>query len=318
MGALGLTLALGLAVGCRCEPPAPVADDDDDTTTEEPTLRQVPPPTTVAAADRVVAIGDVHGDLDVTRTALLLAGAIDGADAWAGGDLVVVQTGDQIDRGDDDRAILDWFEQLADEAHLAGGAVYSLSGNHEVMNVELDLRYVSDGGFEAFANVEYDPTDPELADLPEEQRGRAAAFRPGGPYAQLLAGRNVIQVVGDVVFVHGGVLPSHAEYGIVAINEQTQAWMRGEDDEPEVLDGSDSPIWTRDYSEDPDEEDCATLEQALADLGASTMVVGHTRHEEIVSECDGRIWMIDVGMSAYYGGTPAVLEIQGDAFQVLQ
>jgi len=307
-----------LAVGCRCEPAEPAVDDDDDVTAEDPGPRLVPPPTAVDAAARVVAIGDVHGDLDATRTALTLAGAIDEQDAWAGGELVVVQTGDQIDRGDDDRLILDWFEQLADEAHDAGGAVYALSGNHEVMNVELDLRYVSDGGLAAFADIEYDPEDHELADLPEEQRGRAAAFRPGGPYALLLAGRNVVQVVGAVVFVHGGVLPYHAEYGIESINTETQAWMRGETDQPAVIDGSEAPIWTRNYSEDPDEGDCETLDEALAILGASTMVVGHTRHDEITSACDGKVWMIDVGMAAYYEGTPAVLEIQGGEFLVLQ
>ena len=315
--ALLLAGLLGLSQGCRHVPPAePVGDDD--VTAEEPTVREVPPPTVVAAAERVVAIGDVHGDLAVTRTALTLAGAIDDQDAWAGGALVVVQTGDQIDRGDDDRAILDWFEVLADEAHAAGGAVYTLSGNHEVMNVELDLRYVSDGSLDAFADIEYDPTDPELADLPEEQRGRAAAFRPGGPYAQLLAGRNVVQMVGDVVFVHGGVLPDHVEHGIEVINGETQAWMRGETEEPDVLDGSDSPIWARNYSEDPDDDDCALLDEALAGLGAATMVVGHTRQEEITSACDGKVWLIDVGMAAYYGGTAAVLEIEGGVFDVLQ
>ena len=317
LGLLGMALVLGLTVGCRCVPPE-AGDDDDDVTTEEPAERLVPPPTSVAAAERVVAVGDVHGDLAATRTVLLLAGAIDEQDAWAGGDLVLVQTGDQIDRGDDDRAILDWFEQLADEAHAVGGAVYALSGNHEVMNVELDLRYVSDGGLEAFADIEYDPSDPVLAALPEARRGRAAAFRPGGPYALLLAGRNVVQVVGDVVFVHGGVLPDHVEHGIETINSETQAWMRDETEEPAILDGSDSPIWTRDYSEEPDEDDCALLEEVLTGLDATTMVVGHSRHDEITSACEGKVWMIDVGMAAYYGGTPAALEIQGGAFNVLQ
>src|SRR5580700_4901918 len=59
------------------------------------------------ASGRIVAIGDLHGDLDHARRALRLAGAIDVQDQWTGGRLVVVQTGDEIDRGDDDRSILD-------------------------------------------------------------------------------------------------------------------------------------------------------------------------------------------------------------------
>src|SRR5260221_9664491 len=73
------------------------------------------------SSDRVVAIGDLHGDLGATRRVLQLAGAIDDHDAWVGGKLVVVQTGDEIDRGDDDRQILDLIEKLKRDAKAAGG-----------------------------------------------------------------------------------------------------------------------------------------------------------------------------------------------------
>lgn len=310
-----------LAASCARSDEAATDDDAETPTeppTEEPDPRPVPPPTAVDGAPRVVAIGDLHGDAGAARTALKLAGAIDDEDRWIGGELVVVQTGDQIDRGDDDRAVLDLLEQLADQAHAAGGAVYSLSGNHEVINVELDFRYVTAGGFEAFADVEIDPEDIDVAALPEEQQGRAAAFRPGGPYARLLAGRNLAMTVGGTAFVHGAILPQHAEYGIERMNTEGQAWMRGETEIPFFLDSSESLVWARHYSDDPDEADCELLDQVLAALAADVMVVGHTRHEEIVSNCDGKVWLIDVGMAAYYEGTPAVLQItDGTVFEVL-
>src|SRR5262249_39059382 len=103
------------------------------------------------APARLVAIGDLHGDLEATRRVLRIAGALDDKDRWVGGALVVVQTGDELDRGDGERAIVDLFDRLADEAKAAGGAVVALNGNHEVMNVELDFRYVTEGGYKDFA-----------------------------------------------------------------------------------------------------------------------------------------------------------------------
>jgi hypothetical protein len=48
------------------------------------------------------------------------------------------------------------------------------------------------------------------------------------------------------------------------------------------------------------------------------MVVGHTVHTTgIRSACDDKVWMIDVGMAAYYGGPVEVLEIRGDQLTVL-
>lgn len=269
---------------------------------------------------RIVAFGDVHGDLEATREALRLAGAVDDRDRWVGGDLVVVQTGDQLDRGDDEQEILDLFERLRVEARASGGAFLALLGNHELMNAEGDLRYVTKGGFEDFEDaVAWDPDDPELAALPPEQRARMAAFRPGGPYARMLAERDVILQLGDNVFVHGGVLPRHVSYGIHAINEDTRAWLRGESGFPTVLDGSHSPEWTRLYSSDPDERACAVLGKVLERLEAERMVMGHTVQDEgIRSVCDGQAWLIDVGLASHYGGPVQVLEIRGDSVGVLR
>ena len=276
-----------------------------------------------AAQKRNVAFGDVHGDLDATRSALRLAGAIDAEDRWIGGRLVVVQTGDQLDRGDDERAILDLFEQLRVQAAAAGGAFHALLGNHELMNVRGDLRYVTDGGFADFADfvdaLDYDPNDSLLAKFEPHERGRMAALRPGRPYARLLAERVVILRVGDNVFVHGGVLPDHVTFGLDRINREAQDWLRGKTDRPEILVGPESPQWTRLYSQEPDSVACETLGQVLSRLKARRIVMGHTIQDGgITSACEGLAWRIDVGMAALYGGPVEVLEIIGDSVRVLR
>jgi hypothetical protein len=278
------------------------------------------PPLRYPDAPRIVAMGDWHGDLDAAVKGLRLAGAIDADQRWVGGDLVVVQTGDQLDRGDEEQAILDLLDRLRDEAHAAGGAVHQLLGNHELMNVAGDFRYVTDGGWRDFADAGLflDPADSALADLPPEHRPRAAAFAPGGRYARRLAEGQVVVIVGQTVFVHGGLLPAHLDYGIDRLNRETRAWLLGRGPEPPLLQQRDDPVWARHYSDDPDADDCALLTEVLDRLDCRRMVVGHTVQEAgITPLCTERVWCIDTGASAHYGGSVQVLEISGDAVRVL-
>jgi hypothetical protein len=274
-----------------------------------------------AAAPRVVAIGDLHGDLDVTKRALRLAGAIDDQARWIGGGLVVVQTGDQLDRGDDDRAILDLFDGLAKEAAAAGGTVHVLNGNHEQMNVAGDFRYVTSGGAAAFAET----------GAPPGLEGRRRAFAPGGAYALKLAARNEIVIVGDTVFVHGGLLREHVQGGISwigAINEGERLWMLGRLGTagqsaplPSLVGGERSPVWIRDLGEGtPDGEACRSMTDALKAVGATRLVVGHTIQETgINAACNDKVWRIDVGLSRFYGKHAVeVLEIAGGRVRPLR
>lgn len=273
------------------------------------------------AADRVVAFGDVHGDLSGVRKVLRLAGAIDDKDEWIGGKLVVVQTGDQLDRGDEEPEVLQLFEKLREGAAKAGGSFHALNGNHEVMNVAGDYRYVTDDGFADYGKTPLIGSRGKAAVLlPEPQRGRAAAFLPGGPVAVKLSKQPLIIVVGDTVFAHGGVLPSHVRYGVARINDEAASWMRGETQRlPPILDGNTAPVWARDYSDgQPSERACNALGTALDLLGARRMVVGHTVQKDgISSACSERVWRIDVGLAKHYGGRAAALEIRQGKARVL-
>ena len=252
---------------------------------------------------QLVAIGDLHGDLAVTRRALRLAGAIDERDRWVGAGLVVVQTGDTIDRGDDDRAVLELLERLRGEAQAVGGELLVLSGNHELMNVGGDLRYVSPASFASFSGEE----------------GRRDAFRPGGAYARMLASRPLYVKVGDTIFVHGGLRTQHVAYGLERLQAETRAWLLGQRPTPPAPIRSDEgPVWTRLYSQpSPPPAACEELASVLQALGAKRMVVGHTVQEGgITTACEGRVHRIDVGMSRAYGGPTQVLAIVDGAPEV--
>lgn len=114
------------------------------------TIRGSPPTFVSAPGRRIIAVGDLHGDLAQTRSALEMAGVLSsyGPDSWIGGETVVVQLGDILDRGEDEIAILSLLRSLDIQAKSSGGAVFQVNGNHETMNVEGDFRYVDPGAFE--------------------------------------------------------------------------------------------------------------------------------------------------------------------------
>jgi hypothetical protein len=264
----------------------------------------------------------LHGDLDATRRVLRLAGAINEADAWVGGKLVVVQTGDAIDRGDEDRALLDLLERLKTEAAKAGGEFVAMAGNHEIMNAMFDFRYVTERSFASFADVALpDAGSSSIAQLDAPMRGRASAFEPGrGAYAKMMATRPVIVRRGDTVFVHGGVLPKHVAFGIDRINDETSQWLLGKAAAPpRILTQEDGPIWTRAYSAAPGPDDCATLDQVLRSIGAKRMVMGHTVQRNGVSAaCNEKAWRIDVGLSKFYAGKVEALRYDAGELKVLK
>jgi hypothetical protein len=273
------------------------------------------------APGRLVAIGDLHGDLVATKRVLRLVGAIDESESWIGGNLTVVQVGDQIDRGPHEKEVLDFLAGLETAARDAGGRLLILNGNHEVMNVAWDFRYVPDGGwapFDQFADSAW-PEGVEAESIPPEQRGRHLAFSPGGVYATRLSEHKVIAIVGDTLFVHGGVLPEVAEYGIDRVNAETSAWMRGDGERPDIMRGDESPIWSRHYSMNTGADDCVLLEDVLDRLSLRRMVVSHTvQIDGITSACSDRVWRIDTGMSKHYGGPTQALEILPDGVRVLE
>jgi len=245
---------------------------------------------------RVVAIGDLHGDLAAARSALRTAGVIDDKDTWIGNDTVVVQTGDVLDRGEDEQAILDLIFKLEDEAKAAGGAVVMLLGNHELMNAAGDFRYVTPGA---------------MHDFDEAGGTRIQALGPGGAYAKKLAMHDVIAIVGDTIYAHAGVIGDWVTK-VDAVNMSSRCWLDGQAggprNAPVAMTSDESPVWTRALGFE--RVDCAAVKVALDKLGVKRMVVGHTVQDQGINQvCDGAVWRIDVGLAKRYGGPIEVLEL---------
>jgi len=193
-----------------------------------------------SGVDRIVAVSDIHGAYDALVATLQKADVIDKKLAWSGGKTHLVITGDLLGRGPESRRVMDLVMRLEREAPLAGGRVHQLLGNHEVMNLIGDLRYVSGAEYAAFLDIESakerrfwykqfrssKPKDSNEAAMKWEfdQRappgyfGHRRAFRHDGIYGKWLLEKPMMIVINDTAFVHGGVPPYVADHGLAGIN----------------------------------------------------------------------------------------------------
>lgn len=291
----------------------------------------------------VYAVGDVHGDADALLALLRAAGVADAKGRWVAGDSVLIQTGDLFDRHANDLEPFRLLRCLRRGAREAGGDVAWLLGNHEALNAIGHFACVPPEGYAPFDRLmrRYQPgidfyfdaldaaakkNAPYTSDVPipveRHARARRLAMAPGGLVARALAAP-VALVVGDTLFVHGGVRLAHVPF-LAEWNAQIVDWLRGQRRmPPEALGGADSPLWTRRLSltgvpgSELPAEVCGEVESVLRATGCARIVVGHTPQPLGCNcACGGRVWRVDTGMSSFYGGRPELLRIDGSSGEV--
>lgn len=311
--------------------------------------------------NKIYVLGDVHGDLMATIESLKIAGLVS-IDCnplksdnyrlvnnvnWIGGDSFLVQIGDQIDRTrpenwdnnqitvdnayhdeGSDLKIMELFDKLGYQAQKTDGCVISLLGNHELMNVAGDFRYVSTQEFKEFGN-KYKNNFNHLSynknsDFPYGYWERKFVFKPGGLIAKRMArNRKAAVQIGKWVFVHGGFVPESAlKYSIKDINEIIRKYLDGSKDPMNTKKYSDlvnsndsdlSPFWSRKFGY-PEEDDKNAFIKTIQALNyknseqhenAKGMVIGHTpqffNDKAINSSFNNHLWRVDVGVSRAFG-----------------
>jgi hypothetical protein len=195
---------------------------------------------------RIIAISDIHGAFDNLRAILKTAHLINDHNRWIGGDSIFVQTGDFLDRGPQTRQVAELLMDLQKQAPLQGGEVIVLLGNHEVLNMIGDTRYVAD--LETFVDARSEDrrtahcnswakrarstaiAQSLKAPKHRELLGRCQAVTPLGfvEYSEELGPegdigrwlRSLPAVVefNDIVFLHGGIGPALAGRSLEDIN----------------------------------------------------------------------------------------------------
>lgn len=290
--ACGGTQASSTPEAAPPEAPAPAGQPEAEAAAAPAEPAPAPPPA------RVVAVGDLHADLPDALEVLSMAGLVDEAGRWAGGEAVLVQTGDTTDRGPDSKEVVELLMRLEGEAAAAGGQVVALLGNHEAMNLTGDWRYVNPEDVADFGSVE----------------ARAAAFGPEGGLGAWLRQRPAVARVGDTVYAHGGISERFVGLGLDGLNEAVRRSLLLDPRSPVM--GEEGPLWYRGYLLAEEPIACAEAARVLEALGARRLVMGHTtqRTGEVAVRCGGAVLGIDVGLSTHYGDNRAILElVSGDA-----
>lgn len=282
-------------------------------------LRNDIQPSFFPSANRVIVIGDIHGDVHTFMKIMYATGVFNQNLEWIAEpkDTIVIQLGDQVDsasRGGrpswetvPDIEMLYLTDRLDSIARMKGGRVLSLIGNHEMMNVLGDFSYVS----------------PEsLQKVDRETRSRM--FRPGGTLCNILAKRNVLVRIGHHLFCHGGVLPHHlttVNKHFYIINDVLRKFLQNIPltlHEQAILSicviGHQSITWTRMYVELLETDRTVlqdAVQQVLNDTHCQHIFTGHNTVGSVSVLLDGKIILTDVGMSrAYPTNTIQVVEIR--------
>jgi len=239
---------------------------------------------------RVAALSDFHGQYDLMMTLLTNNKVIDKQGDWNFGNGHFVITGDVFDRGDKVTEILWFLYHLERQAEQAGGKVHLLLGNHEVMVLNGDLRYLH----------------PKYIDVAKKlERPFEQLFAKNTVLGDWLRSKSVLVKVNDMLFAHGGFHPSLAkEKRTLAEINQVFKDNLVKDEMPEKRQGwgkylhkSNGPIWYRGYfAKERGKDDGASSEEIdllLSHFNIKHLIVGHTSQKQIETRYQGRVIAID-------------------------
>lgn len=257
--------------------------------------------------DRIIAISDIHGQYDLLVKLLREYNIVDEDNNWCFGKGNLIIVGDIFDRGPQVNEALWLVFKLEHQAMESGGKLHYLMGNHEVMIINKDFRYV---------NEKYMAT-AEKMDLTYDQ-----LYSEESVLGQWLRSKPVIIQINDVLFVHAGISPEFVEKGFTSdqVNEVFLTKMFGktkdeihQDSVLNFLEGRNGPIWYRGYFNDEDLTR-VQVDMILKYFNKNYIVVGHTSQESIVSLFRNKIFGIDASIKNGKYGEVLIID-KGDFFR---
>ena len=260
-------------------------------------------PSVYPPAEKILAISDIEGNFDAFRSLLLANGVIDSKYNWTFGKGHLVLVGDCFDRGEQVTACLWLLYNLEEKAIQQGGYVHFILGNHEIMNMSGDLRYLHEQYLyhARLLGMDYRQLYSSTTEL-----------------GRWLITKNIMEKIGPVLFVHGGVASyvNILGYPLQALNQLCRPWYFTPELAPpvvyELLSSSDAPFWYRGYAMGG-----ASMQQVnhtLRKFDVEHIVIGHTTVEQASSFFNGKVIAIDTPHA--FGVSEGVLITQDGIYRV--
>lgn len=242
---------------------------------------------------KVLAIGDVHGEYDVLVELLLNSGVVDENLDWNWADGHLVFIGDIFDRGDKVTESLYLIKKLQRQALVNKGKLHLLLGNHEVMVLMNDSRYVA----------------PKYKNMCKRlMMNYPGFFAKNTELGKWLRSLNSVVKINDLLFVHGGLSPDLVDRGhsLERINDDIRNSLDEDngmthEELMKAIYFPENPLWyrgylmkSRSYSIINKEE----LNKVLSFYKVSRIFFGHTEVESIRFLHEGKVGAINVPMGS--------------------
>ncbi len=257
--------------------------------------------------DKITAISDAHGQYDLMIELLKAHQVIDEQNQWIYGKGHLVITGDNLDRGDKVMEILWFLFFLEKQATKAGGKVHVLLGNHEIMVLQGDIRYL---------NRKYLYTSGVL------KNRYHLMFAKGSILGDWIANHRVMISINRSLFLHGGISEEilKLNYSLEEMNEIFNRHLIRFEDKSVLEDRKlaalykeNGPLWYRGYFK-KEEMKNLPIDKILKKLDQDRIIVGHTSFNSIRSFYDGKVIGIDCSIKV--GKTGQVLLYENKKFLV--
>lgn len=260
-----------------------------DSLTSEPDFYELP--------EKLIVISDIEGNFEGFSSFLINNGIIDKNFNWTFGNGHLLLNGDFVDRGENVTQVLWLIYKIENQAQKQGGKLHYILGNHEIMNFQGNANY-NKKKYKRVAQLISKNDSLEVA--------TKFMYSDKTELGKWLRSKNVIEKIGNYIFVHAGISPEIIKYN-VSLSDINQIarnnWDKNLYDEEEnnkaenFITGKKGIYWYRglatDYKYyDKIKED--ELNKVLKLYQADKIVFGHTVVEDITKEFNGKTINLDV------------------------